>query len=247
MLVESPRLTTADYDAWKRLEHYDDVLSQDPRFSVMASQARQVITTFADQGSCYASTSWGKDSTVLAHLVATTETNIPLVWVRVHRWENPDCELVRNIFLDQYPHMQDRYHEITVEASAQRWWDDDTNESPSRRTSRGGFDEAARRFGSRHISGVRSEESRVRRIAMGRWGEAGPHACRPIGRWDATHVFAYLHRHDLPVHPAYAMSIGGTLDRRWLRVSSLGGIRGADRGRAEWEQRYYPDVVGRGT
>lgn len=57
-------------------------------------------------------------------------------------------------------------------------------------------------------------------------------------------VFAYLHKHDLPVHPAYAMTMGGFYDRRWLRVSSLGGLRGADRGRAEWEQQYYGDIVG---
>lgn len=83
----------------------------------------------------------------------------------------------------------------------------------------------------------------MRDMVIARWGEAGPGACRPIGRWTAVDVFAYLRRHDLPVHPAYAMSCGGHYDRRWLRVSPIGGITQAHRGRADWERAYYPDIV----
>lgn len=56
-------------------------------------------------------------------------------------------------------------------------------------------------------------------------------------------VFAYLAARDLPVHPAYAMSHGGRLDRRWLRVGSIGGTRALGRGRMEWESAYYGDVI----
>ena len=59
--------------------------------------------------------------------------------------------------------------------------------------------------------------------------------------------FAYLYRHDLPIHPAYAMSFGGALDRRWIRVSAVGGERGAEKARADWEEYYYPEIVARGT
>jgi phosphoadenosine phosphosulfate reductase len=245
MLINSPRITDRDHAHWERLSHYDDVLSQDPRLTTMANTARQVIRDFAEAGPCYASTSWGKDSTVLADLVATSGVNIPLVWVRVEKFENPDCPAVRDAFLSKHPHMEALYEEIEVEATAPRWWEDGADDAPtSQRTSRGGFTIAEKRHGNRHISGVRAEESRVRRIAQGRWGDAGPYAARPIGRWDATHIFAYLAKHDLPVHPAYAQTMGGHYDRRWLRVSSLGGLRGADRGRAEWEALYYPDIVG---
>lgn len=76
-----------------------------------------------------------------------------------------------------------------------------------------------------------------------RWGDASTNAARPIGRWKATEVFAYLHKHNLPVHPAYAMSNGGAHDRRWLRVHALGGVTGADRGRSDWEEAYFGDVI----
>ena len=39
---------------------------------------------------------------------------------------------------------------------------------------------------------------------------------------------------------------GGRLDRRWIRVSTIGGIRGADKERADWETTYYPDIVLKG-
>ena len=74
-------------------------------------------------------------------------------------------------------------------------------------------------------------------------GDATPRTCRPLGDWSAVQVFAYLQQRRLPVHPAYAMSHGGRHDRRWLRVHSLGGVTGADRGRADWESHYYGDVI----
>ncbi|HAT1184537.1 phosphoadenosine phosphosulfate reductase family protein [Corynebacterium striatum] len=241
-LIESPRITTADQKAWDELARYDRLLATRLPLDDLAEHGREMIREFAAQGGCYVSTSWGKDSVVVAHMAATSGLTLPLVWVRVDKWENPDCPTVRDAFLEEYGAQVD-YHEISVPASAQRWWDNNLEESSTKRTSRAGFDEAAQRFGDRHISGIRAEESRVRRISQARWKGMSARACRPIGEWSATDVFAYLHKYDLPVHPAYAMSYGGRRDRRWLRVSSLGGVRGADKGRAEWEAAYYGDIV----
>lgn len=238
-LIDSPRLTPQDRDAWHRLARYDDALAHTARMDKVEMLAQHTIRDFAAAGACYVSTSWGKDSTVLAHLASECGVRLPLIYVRVRHWANPDCDLVRDAFLDRW---DCDYHEVEVEATALRWWDQGADEAEGR-TLGGGFREAERRYGDRHISGVRGEESKLRDMVMARWGEAGPHACRPIGRWSALDVFAYLARHDLPVHPAYAMSYGGTLDRRWLRVASIGGIRGADRQRATWEAHYYPDIV----
>jgi phosphoadenosine phosphosulfate reductase len=206
-----------------------------------------VVREFAAAGPCYASTSWGKDSTVMAHLVATSGVRLPLVYVRPTSWENPDCLLVRDRFLERYGDQVD-YEEYWV-TLGRRWWQ--TPETDPTFTTgahaAGQFSQPERAHGGRHISGVRAEESKIRQLAMGRWGEAGPGACRPIGHWTAVDVFAYLHRHDLPIHPAYAMSYGGHLDRRWLRVSPIGGISAADKQRAEWERHYYPEIVNAGV
>lgn len=247
MLIPSPRISDRDQQIWDHLEGtYDRMLADALPLDRMESDAVQTVREFwaRNPGVGYASTSWGKDSTVVSHLVALTGLPIPLVWVRVDRWENPDCDHVRDAFLDMHPHMRDQYHEITVPASAARWWDPEAeSQKTGQRTMTGGFNQAAKDHGARHISGIRGEESRMRRMVQARWGDMSEGACRPIGEWTAIDVFAYLYSRGLPVHPAYAMSNGGAKDRRWLRVASLGGRRGADRGRAEWEAHYYPDVV----
>ena len=239
MLIESPRHTPGDLAAWRELERYDNVLAA--RFPAgKIAHAHGVIRKFAEAGPCYASTSWGKDSTVVAHLVATSGITLPLVYVRMRVWENPDCLTVRDRFLATYGQFVD-YHEYEVDGGA-RWWDPAFQKRAGSHVG-GQFAEANRAHGGRHITGVRGEESRLRDMAMAIWGEAGPNACRPIGRWTAVDVFAYLHRYNLPIHPAYAMSYGGAKDRRWIRVSPIGGISNAHKDRADWEERYYPDIV----
>lgn len=242
MLVDSPRLTDADRNAWGRLERYDAALAADPRLLRKEEQAVDAVTRFGSRGPCYAGVSWGKDSVVVAHLVALSGVRVPVVRLRMERWENPDCDAVRDRFLAGHPDCD--YHEIVYPPGAPRWWEaDDGDPLP---TTYAGFDLAAARFGDRHISGVRADESTVRRIAMRRWGTGADAArtCRPVGWWTAVDVFAYLHLRGLPVHPAYAQTVGGHLDRGDLRVHSLGGVHGAASGRSDWEARYYPDVVG---
>ena len=242
MLIESPRHTPADLAAWAELERYDAKFADRfPGWKI--ERAKKAIRDFAAAGPCYASTSWGKDSTVVAHLAATCGIRLPLVFVRMKTWENPDCLTVRDQFLAQYGDLVD-YREYEVEGGA-RWWDTALKPRTGSHVA-GQFDAPARDFSPRHITGVRGEESRLRDMVMAIWGEAGPGACRPIGRWTAVDVFAYLHKFDLPVHPAYAMSHGGARDRRWLRVSPIGGITAAHKQRADWEEAYYPDVVSLG-
>lgn len=89
-------------------------------------------------------------------------------------------------------------------------------------------------------------ESGARRRHMLVHGVETRRTCSPIVRWSTADVWAYLYQRGLPVHPAYAMSYGGHLDRDWLRVSPLAGERAAECyedgsgfGRLEWERRYY--------
>ncbi|GAC1577378.1 MAG: hypothetical protein NVS3B20_08740 [Polyangiales bacterium] len=203
----------------------------------MAERARVSIRQFAELGCCYVGVSWGKDSTVLAHLAAEIG-GLSLVWVRVRRVFNPDCLLVRDAFISQYGD-QCSYDEIEVDCPI---------DSDGSRSGHGaldaGFAEAARKYGDRYVSGVRGEESRVRKIRMRKHGVSTLRTCAPIGWWSADHVYAYLYLHSLPVHPAYACTMGGTLDRDWLRVATLGGERGTEFGRADWERQYYPAEIG---
>lgn len=227
-LIASHRHTRADLEHWRRCEAMDRsyLALCGPRLDAMTAQAREVIRRFVADGPCYLGVSWGKDSVVVAHLAHGI--GVPLVWVRVEGVENPDCPAVRDAFLAGWPA---DYHEIAATTGAAK----------GKRTSALGFAEAARRFGGRHISGVRGQESTTRAITVARNSTASAGSCRPIGRWTGADVFAYLARHDLPIHPAYACTFGGMLERDRVRVGALGGERGTGRGRAEWERRYYHD------
>ena len=238
MLIDSPRITPRDRDHWARLEHLDDALSHDPRLDTMQDKAARELSK-AKTG--YIGCTWGKDSMVVAHLAAITDSPLPLVWVRLDGLENPDTEPVRDVFLERFPHV--RYEEITIPATGvRRWW----HPADYKGTDHGpdaGFRLAAARFGGHYVSGVRAEESTTRALTVARNGTHSAGSTRPIARWTGVDVFAYLHKHDLPVHPAYAMTMGGTLDRIQVRVSSIGGVRGTGRHRRVWEETYYPDVI----
>lgn len=176
--------------------------------------------------------SWGKDSTVVAHLAAE---HLPLVWARADRRENPDCERVRDAFLAAHPTARYEEHTYTWRAPlpGEPGWD---ATQPGQDAL---SDTIGHLHGGRRITGVRAQESSKRRLSAATHGTATARSCRPILRWTHHDVFAYLHRHDLPVHPAYAMTYGGAIDRSRPRVHALGTVVG-DRA---WEKAYYGEVT----
>jgi phosphoadenosine phosphosulfate reductase len=211
--------------AWQERTRQDAAWCKTAPYRTRVDEAQRAIAEFARDTTGYVGVSWGKDSVVLAHLCVSSGAPWPLVWVCMQPVDNPDCPAVRDAFLGRW---SARYDEIVM-----------PYDSTSKRTSFPGFAEAERRYGARYLSGVRGAESATRRLSVATHGVSTSRTCRPLARWDARDVWAYLHEHDLPVHPAYACSMGGMLDRDHLRVGALGGQRGRGWGRAEWEERYY--------
>jgi len=234
-LIHSPRFWPGDLDAWKRAEARNLWWTLRPELDRLVARADAALIAFLRASvTGYQGVSWGKDSGVCLHraveLYRRTGLRLPVVWVRVQGRENPDCPAVRDAWLARFGDALD-YHEIEVTAADTR---------AGRLTSQTGFDEAAARFGDRYVSGVRADESSKRAVSAQVHGVATARVCRPILGWSARDVFAYHTRHDLPLHPAYAMTLGGRLDRnRDVRVASLGGHRGVAHGRRAWEWAYY--------
>lgn len=222
-LIRVSRHTREDIAAWRAHERNDATWAESATHAERVSEAFRALSAFVAAGRAYVSTSWGKDSVVVAHLAyQLCGARLPLVHVRVEH-ENPYCVLVRDEFLARFA--ADYSEELVTEESEHR-------PDP-------GFRAACRRLGTaRYVSGVRGEESGQRRRRMQRWGHSSLRTCAPIGDWEARDVWAYLWAHDLPVHPAYAMTHGGRLDRDAIRVASVGGERGRGFGREEWERRY---------
>lgn len=241
MLIDSPRLTDPDRQHWQRLEHFDDVLSRSPQLAAMADRARRVIEEFAATGPSICAVSWGKDSVVVAHLLATSDVadQVPLVFARARHWETPEVDQVRDAFLARHPHMRYEEREYVFRVPMR-------GEPGEGSVSQDAYAEV---LSERYISGIRAEESKTRRMSLRHRGEITKNTCRPIGQWRSIDVFAYLHSQDLPIHPAYAMTFGGAYDRGRIRVHALGcalkvpvSVPGWLDMHA-WERAYYRDVM----
>lgn len=239
-LMESRRHSQADLDAWRSWQDEDRVRSRLGRMDRLAEQAANAIRRWAEDSSGgYCSVSWGRDSVCVAHLAAETVPHMPLVWARcVDGHEQPDSLAVRDAFLADHPDVT--YHEWTYEwrvpLRPAPGWDDPAHHQDV-------LAEMADDWGDRYISGVRADESAARRRGLASRGLVTDRTCSPIGWWRSSDVWAYLEREGLPVHAAYAMTMGGTLSRDRVRVHCLGTRGGDHAGRVEWEDHYYRDVL----
>ena len=220
MLIDSHRITAQDRKHWGAISVMDKVRPVE----MIAAAARKSITEFAHR-KCCCTVSWGKDSIVIAHLVATSGVSVPLYFVRTHR-VNPDCDAVRDAFLAEH---KIEYHEIVEPVESWPHWGFGLKLIP--------FD--------RSIHGVRAAESSERKLSACVHGVATENKCRPILRWKTEDVFAYIEQRGLPLHPAYACTGGGRWDRNRIRVGTLGGERGNGIGREQFEREYYGDVLSR--
>lgn len=238
MLIDSPRLTARDRDVWRILSASDARRGRTLRIGRLESSALRVVERFLrDPSDCYVSMSWGKDSVSVAHLVRQVEPTVPLVhgaWrkpgpvrcdasgVAYSERSGPESDAVRDAFLSVWPMPYDE-----VECSGASPW-----HAPIKSA-----------HGARRIMGIRAAESGTRAMSARMSGQITLNTCRPILHWTTDDVFAYLARHDLPVHAAYAMSMGGQREREHLRVDVLGGPEGVNFGRRAWELRYFRDVL----
>lgn len=226
MLLESTRFRPGDLEHWRRMEQLDARWARTAAFARRINEARRAVDAFLLNGGAYVATSWGKDSVVVADLVLRDHPSTPVVHLHCPSF-NPDCAEVAAAFALVHPGARILTHE-----------------SPDSRSFEADIAASRRELDlpSRYISGIRAQESSERRIRAAVWGTTSPNTCAPLSAWSANDVFAYLSLYDLPVHPAYAMTLGGRLDRGRIRVDTIGECLGTGVGRAEWERTYYPHV-----
>ena len=229
MLLKSDRHTPSDIETWKELEAADLVHGQTMLHKII--KAIEDIRLFCRED-CYVATSWGKDSMAMMFLVAMAQVDVPVVFIRqVGLMEDPYQLDVQNAFEKQFSVLT---HVIEVELVPYAT----DGRSPGLEE---GIKIARSRFGRRYISGIRADESAIRRLASFRLKSS----CWPLKHWTAKDVFGLIAKERLPLHPSYAMTGGGRWDREQIRVSIIGGNKGLGAGRREWEQEYYPDILNR--
>lgn len=241
MLIRHPRQTPQDLAAWERSERADAALARRPALQRAEDAAVECVRRFVERGPCYAGLSCGKDSVVLMGILRALwrrhAVRVPVVHVQVIPHENPDNEAVRAAVMAACGEaVSVDVIDVLCERDASGAW-------IGKGRLEQGFAEADRRHGPHYITGIRAEESAARRLRAEHFGTTSRNTCAPLSSWRGDDVFAYLHREGLPVHPAYACTLGGSLDRRRIRVATLGGQRGSGHGRTSWEKHYYPDEM----
>lgn len=229
MLISSPRHTNADLALWAQYEEADEILGNAIIWKLEKKFVETVKTIKAwDTGVGYLGTSWGKDSVVMMHAAAAANLSVPAIWVRMRRRDNPDCELVRDDFLQRFSMEYAERNFIYEECSHDEHWS-----------------AVAREFGNRRLTGLRMDESGMRKMSILHLGIDTGASCRPLANWRNDEIFAWCAIKNLPVHPAYACLGGGRWPRKYLRTHGIGGQSGSNRGRTEWEREYYSDVLTR--
>lgn len=226
VLLDHPRHSQQDLRTWAIWEAGDARYGRIRcgHLRALSSKARQAISRFLQKSDAYVSVSWGKDSVVVAHLARQVDPTLPLVHATFGARTNPDCERVADEFLGGWPMP---YYAIDCP------WVDSW------------YRPIQEAHGDRRIMGIRSEESGTRKLSSRVHGLSTSNVCRPILHWTLSDVMSYLYVHDLPIHPAYAMTMDGRLRREGLRVDAIGDEPGAERGRSDWERRYYPALPSR--
>jgi phosphoadenosine phosphosulfate reductase len=205
----------------------------------------------------YIALSFGKDSTVMAHLLLSWWPQLPVLYVNCGQWDEwPDTPRVKAEFLGRCPcaftelagpsimeayiqagglYVQDE--EATPSARrAQREYGLSLIETLDAEAQRQGYDGA--------FVGLRREESdnRARLFAMhGTLYQTATRrqwVCHPLADWGAADVWAYIVRHDLPYNELYDLAPEG---RERARNGAMIGTRSARYGRLVFLKRMYPD------
>ena len=231
MLIECERHTKEDLDLWCELEEADLINYRISNMQFKEQKAINLIKEFSVKP-FYVSVSWGKDSITVLHLAIRACVKLNVVTAvgnyKTVAFNDFYIKDVKNIFQSRYNFI---YNEIIYP------------EYPPKSKQKVLYNYGRNNI-SRHILGIRSNESSIRKLSAKVHGNSTENVCRPILNWSTDDVFSYCAKHNLPLHPNYGFLGAGRYNRKFLRVGgSIGGEDGRNFGRAEWEKEYYLDVL----
>lgn len=229
------------------------------QFDYKVQQAQRIANQgFEAMDRPCASMSFGKDSTVMIHLLWQHNPELPVMYVNCGRWDEwPDTPRVKQEFLARFPdsffielqgpgimeayiqagemYIQDE--EISPAAKkAQRDYGDSLAEVLDGEAKKRGYD------GS--FIGCRKEESDNRRRLFAMRGPLyfaktrGQWACHPLAFWSSQDIWAYIVKYNLPYNELYDLDPQG---REMARNGAMFGTRSARYGRLVFLKKMYPN------
>ena len=221
MLIKIDKHTELDLELWKEYEEADSVHSELSSFKEKEEKSLELLERTKPK---VISVSWGKDSSVLAHLAHRADLCCVYLYLCPFPYdtENPYSYLVSDKFLELYKlkHYVVKYYCKTSAKDRK----DNANEDKILNEWKKMAAEANKLFGGRFATGIRMQESSGRAINGKLYGEETKDSVRPLLKWSQNDIFAYLKKHDVPVHPYYACLDSGRFKREQIRVGTLYGV-----------------------
>ena len=237
-------------------------------FRSVVDRSRQIIRD-ALQGSCrpYVSCSWGKDSTVLLHLVAEQKEDVDVIWAKIGPFDDwPGTDDIMQEFCQILPHI--RVHVVTpdvdiVECCRAAGGFYVFSDTPEQRKATRLYDSAFIRAivdKARELEcdlafiGLTEEESKRRRFLLRKRGTRfyaktrSIMECFPLAHWTARDVWAYICSRGLPYLELYDLAP----DRERARNSPMFAVDPAGKGISELYfgqiailRQMYPEIFNR--
>ncbi len=244
MIVHSDRWRPGDFEHWEAMLEVDRANAKTDGYKRRISAARALIKDFCARHApdeYYIGFSYGKDSLTVSHMFREIEPHTQIVSVQNVDWRNPDIPAVHEALSD----IGFLTHDFECILYDYAHADESFFDSKGRPVKWRRELERLNREKGIHITGIRSEESRKRKKRCQAFGAETKNSFAPLANLRAVDVFSYLYEHDLPIHPAYAMTDGGKWDKYRIRVSGIGHDEGDGMGRREWERMYYGDFLRR--
>lgn len=217
------------------------------RHRAARDRAVRTIVAAAKQGICAVAMSWGKDSTVLAHLVLMTLGGVDLLHLQ-YPDDLPGGDSLRAWWLRKPGVM---YHEqVAPDHNDQILAHERTKSQQARAVAavkkNPGIQQAKHLGYVVLLTGLRASENpntrgwnyKVRgdlyQLRAGMW------VGTPLATWSARDVWAYIASERLPYHPMYDNETHG-LTRETIRNTGWLATDGATtRGRVAWLRQHYP-------
>lgn len=202
----------------------------------------------------YLSCSWGKDSSVVMHLVTTSYPDTPVVFMD-SGYANPDTYKLRdwyleNIGIKNYYEVKcpESYIELNLKyglPSIDRTASD--HEKVKQIIKKDVLDEFALEEGwDCCIWGIRAEETKGRRILLRNRGllydtGKGIAKCSPIGWWKAKDLWLAIDTLNIPYNEIYDKELPPFFTRETISNSGWLTTDRANQGKVLWLKKFYPN------
>jgi phosphoadenosine phosphosulfate reductase len=231
--------------------------SQLPEYRYALKSAGTIIEEgLSEMKQPYISMSFGKDSIVMAHLLLSLDTTLPLVYVDCGKWDEwPDTPRVKREFLNRFPCNLTEVAAPSIISAFRSggFFVQEEEETPAMRKAHVSYNRAfgkaldqtayQRGYDGAFI-GLRAEESNNRRRLAAMRGSfyfvktRRLWACYPLMYWTGKDVWAHIVQHELPYNELYDRDPVG---RERARNGAMFGTRSARYGRILRIMKMYPN------